>query len=318
MILTDKNSPKTFDEVVLAEKIKTYFKEILNNPFEKFIGMTLAGPPGIGKTTIAKVFAQLLGGPTLWLNASDENDANTIRNRVSDFCNSAVESGKLKLVVLDEADCLTNKVGQGAGAQDILRGLIEESSSDTRFILTCNYVNRISPALLSRCPLINLEFEPKDVMARVIQILKSEQIKCKKTDVELFYNAVVKRKFPQIRDILHTLSMSIDENNVLDSARFSINSSTGNVLDEFAKDIIKRISEIKSDSDCKALSQYYMDNVDKFAEDYELLSKQMFWQLMNEPQKQIIIAEYMNRMKNQFDKGMKEVQFYAMCLELRN
>ena len=62
----------------------------------------------------------------------------------------------------------------------------------------------------------------------------------------------------------------------------------------------------------------YMDNVDKFAEDYELLSKQMFWQLMNEPQKQILIAEYMNRMKNQFDKGMKEVQFYAMCLELRN
>ncbi len=315
MILVDRAKPKTLEEMILSQRIKDVIRVMLNDPANKLTGMTLAGLPGTGKSTLARVIVNELKCACLWINASDDNSVDVIRSRVSDFCNAAVIDGQVKIVVLDEADCLTSRTGQGAGAQDVLRGLIEESQSDTRFILTCNYVNKIIPALLSRCPLVNLEYSPKDVMTRICQLVKREKIKISKKTAESFYENVVKKNFPRIRDILHILEKSINENNEVIEENFYI-SEVSSDIDNLAKEILSNL-KLKSDNGCKQLSQFYMDNCEKFSEDYELLAQKMFWLLMDNPVAQIAIADYMNRMKNQFDAKMKEVQFYAMCLELK-
>lgn len=311
-LLVDSKNPTTFDDVIIEDNIRNIFKTMVADPWHKLRNMTLAGQPGIGKTTIAKLLIKLIGSESYWSNASKHNGADDMRYTLTDFTGAVPMNDVPKIVVLDEADCLSIGKAGSAGAQEILRGIIEEAQDDTRFILTCNYPQRIIPALLSRCPIINIQFTPKMIMERVIKILKEEKVKASKSDLELFYNTVVKQNFPKIRNIIHTLDLCIDENKKFVLDRLPVSSELSTDFDEFVDEFIDVFTNSKKPVDIR---KYYINNGDKFEEDYVKLGNAMFKKLMDDPVKQITIADYIYKMGTVIDP---EVQFYAMLLELKS
>jgi DNA polymerase III delta prime subunit len=154
---------------------------------------------GCGKTSLARIIAKdILDCDYLYINASDENGVDTIREKVIGFAQTMSFDGGLKIVICDEADFM------GKAAQAIMRNVMESYSSNTRFILTGNYKHRIIPALQSRCQSLNLHTSLKDVTRRCVDILKAENINIpdnqKKNLVTL-----IKSHYPDIRKCINEL-----------------------------------------------------------------------------------------------------------------
>lgn len=114
--------------------------------------MSFVGQQGSGKTTLAKVLSKELDAEVLFVKCATEGVIDTLRTKVEPFCNALSIEGKLKIVILDELDSAASS-GQNS-FQMALRTLIEAAQSDTRFIVTCNFVEKILPAILSRCPVV--------------------------------------------------------------------------------------------------------------------------------------------------------------------
>ena len=153
----EKYRPKTIDECILPENIK----DVLNKFVEKgeLPNLLLSGPPGIGKTTVAKAMCEQIGADYYVINGSDEGRfLDTVRNNAKNFAStmSLASSAKHKVIIIDEADNTTHDV------QLLLRASIEEFSSNCRFIFTCNYKNKIIEPLHSRCSVIDFSITGKE------------------------------------------------------------------------------------------------------------------------------------------------------------
>ena len=141
-LFVEKYRSKELEEYVGNGDIKNSIAKYLQqNDIQNFI---FSGPPGTGKTTLAKLIVNKLNCDFIYINASDENGIDTIREKVKLFASTA-SFQPLKVIILDEADFLTQP------AQAALRNIIEEYSINTRFILTCNYIERLIEPLQSRC-----------------------------------------------------------------------------------------------------------------------------------------------------------------------
>ena len=148
-LLTEKLRPKELKHMILPQRISNIFLNGLGH------NVLLSGSPGCGKTTLAKILA--LPFPHLFINVSDESSVDTIRNKINEFCSSmSVLDGKSskKIVVLDEFDGASDQFYKA------LRGTIEKFASNTRFVATCNYMNKIPEAIQSRFEVI--DFNPVD------------------------------------------------------------------------------------------------------------------------------------------------------------
>ena len=146
-LLVEKYRPSTLEHYVGNENIKEVIQKYLNqNDIQNFI---FYGGAGTGKTTLAKIIVKNLDCDFLYLNASDENGIDTIREKVKGFASTASFKG-IKVVILDEADFITIQ-GQAA-----LRNVIETFSRSTRFILTCNYIERVIDPIQSRCQVLKI------------------------------------------------------------------------------------------------------------------------------------------------------------------
>ena len=145
----EKYRPKTLEDFICTEANKDIIASFKNK--EEIPNLLFTGTPGLGKTTLAKIIVNdILGCQYLYINASDENGIDTIRTKVTSFAQTKSIDGKIKVIILDEAD------GLSIDAQRVLRNTMEEFARITRFILTANYKYRVIPALQSRCQSLEL------------------------------------------------------------------------------------------------------------------------------------------------------------------
>ncbi len=200
-IWVEKYRPQTIEDCILPDSIKKTFKEFLNKG--EIPNMLLAGPPGIGKTTVAKALCNELGVDFYVINGSDEGRfLDTVRNNAKNFAStvSLASEAKHKVIIIDEADNTGNDV------QLLLRAFIEEFAGNCRFIFTCNYKNKILEPLHSRCAVVDFSIRGKEkqqIAASFFQrlnfILEQERVETdKKVLVEL-----INKHFPDWRRVLN-------------------------------------------------------------------------------------------------------------------
>ena len=257
-LLNERYRPTTLDGYVGNEQLKTTIAKYLEqNDIQNYL---FHGQAGTGKTTLAKIVINNLDCESLYINASDERGIETIRDKVVGFA-SVASFKPLKVVILDEADFLTIQ------AQASLRNVIETYSKSTRFILTCNFIERIIDPLQSRCQTFKIQAPTKsDVAKHLVNILETE-----KTNFDLEQiKSLVNQYYPDIRKMLNTIQASTVDNTLsLDKSTLSSTSYMSDVLKELTLDkpnytTIRQIIADAEVSDFDGLHRYLFDNSDQY------------------------------------------------------
>jgi DNA polymerase III delta prime subunit len=233
---TEKYRSQTLDQYIGNSELKiTIGSWILKNDIPHLL---LYGKAGTGKTTLAKLITQNINCDMMYINASDENGIDTIRDKVKSFASTSTFQ-PLKVVILDESDYLT------INAQASLRNIIETFSAKTRFILTCNYVERIIEPLQSRCQAFKIETLSKpDIARHIAYILNTEEVKFNPKDLA----EIINNYYPDIRKIINvTQQHTIDGKLVITKIDTKF-------------DITDVISLIKGKDAFKLVRQYLVDN----------------------------------------------------------
>ena len=232
-LLVEKYRPIQLENYVGNEHIKKTISQYLSqNDIENLI---FYGPAGTGKTTLAKLIVKGLDCEHLYINASDERGIETIRDKVSGFASSA-SFKPLKVVILDEADFLTIQ------AQASLRNVIETFSRTTRFILTCNYIERIIDPLQSRCQTLKVIPPNKlDILKHLVKVVKREKIYALEEDLR----TIVDQYYPDLRKCLNTIQLSTqDQKLVIDKSILVSSNYMAEVVRELSEEIDKRLAEL--------------------------------------------------------------------------
>ena len=191
----EKYRPQTLAEYVGNETVKETIQQYLDN--NDIPHLLLHGKAGTGKTTLAKLIVNTIKCDSMIINASDENNVDTVRNKVKNFASSMGFAG-FKIIILDEFDYMT------PNAQAILRNLMETFSKHCRFILTCNYHEKIIDPIKSRCQTFAITPPTKkDVAIQVTRILDAEKIKYDLKNVA----DIISSYYPDIRRILNTCQL---------------------------------------------------------------------------------------------------------------
>lgn len=259
---TEKYRPDTLDGYVgnehVVDKVKIYIE---NGDVPHLL---LYGTAGTGKTTLAKIIAKNIDCDLMYINASDENNVEAVRTKIKNFA-STIGFRKWKVVILDESDYMT------PNAQAALRNLMETFSKTTRFILTCNYVEKIIDPIQSRCQVFGITPPSKaDVAKRTAKILQTENIEFDMKDLATIVNA----NYPDIRRILNTCQRQVIDNKLrLDKESLVQANYMLRILEilnskESKKDSFTAIRQLLADSKVKdftALYTYLYDNLDSFA-----------------------------------------------------
>jgi len=223
-LFVEKYRPSSLENYVSNEHLKTTISKYLEqNDIQNLI---FYGQAGGGKTTLAKLIVNNLNCDYLYINASDERGIETIRDKVSGFA-SVASFKPLKVVILDEADFLTIQ------AQASLRNVIETFSRTTRFIMTCNFVERIIDPLQSRCQVIKIVPPSKSEVAKHLAwILEKESISYTLEDIKV----IVNQYYPDLRKCLNTIQLNSKDNTLkLDSSILVSSNYVDKVIDELKK-----------------------------------------------------------------------------------
>ncbi len=297
----EKYRPKTIDDCVLPAHIKKTFKDIVNGG--ELHNMLLTGTAGLGKTTVAKALCNELDLDFLLVNGSEESGIDTLRNKIKQFASSVSLQGGYKVVILDEADYLNPQSTQPA-----LRGFIEEFSGNCRFILTCNFKNRIIEPLHSRCSVVEFNIPKKDanrlcsvMMSRLMLILDDEGIKYE-TNV---LAELIMKHMPDWRRVINELqrystSGSIDSGILVSLNDVSVNELMSSLkMKDFKK--MRQWVTNNIDSDPASLFRKMYDNMNEFVEPNSI------------PQMVLILADY--QYKNSFVAD-HELNLVACCTEI--
>jgi len=256
-LFVEKYRPQSLEGFIgdntVREKVQEYLKEgTLQN-------LLLFGPAGTGKTSLAKLIVKQLGADYLYINASDERGIDTIRDKIIPFASSIGFNG-LKVVILDESDYLT------AQAQATLRNVMESFSNSCRFILTCNYLDRIISPLQSRCMAFGIiPPSKKEVGQHILKICDQEGIKYTKEDL----GQIIITHYPDIRKILNTVQGSLKNKEIVLDSKSLINTDFENKVVQGLrnKSNIKEIRQIIADSGAtqfESLFRCLYDNVEEY------------------------------------------------------
>jgi DNA polymerase III delta prime subunit len=282
----EKYRPKKVSETILPKKLKDVFENIVKE--QNLPNMLLTGTAGLGKTTVARAICNELQYDHIVINGSEEGNIDTLRGKIKRFASSVSLNGDIKVVILDEADYLNPQSTQPA-----LRGFIEEFSKNCRFILTCNFKNRIIEPLHSRCGVYEFNTTKKemqslcsDFLKRLVFILNEEGIEFKK---EVLVEMIMKHA-PDWRRIIN------------ECQRFSIGGqlNTDVLLGEFNNNYDALFDSLKK-KDFKKMRTWVTNNVDVDASSiFRSIYDRMFDKVDSSsiPQLVLILADY--QYKNAF------------------
>ena len=246
-LFVEKYRPQKVADCILPANIKKTFLEIVAEG--TLPNLILSGTAGLGKTTIAKALCNELGLDFLLVNGSEEGNIDTLRGKIKKFASSVSLQGGYKVVILDEADYLNAQ-----SAQPALRGFIEEFSANCRFILTCNFKNRIIDPLHSRCTTIDFIIPKKSqpqlasqFMNRCKVILDAEGV----TYDESVIAEVILKYLPDWRKVLNELQ------------RYSVSGTIDSgILVSLSDESVKKLMKHLKDKNFKAMRSWVAENLD--------------------------------------------------------
>jgi DNA polymerase III delta prime subunit len=282
----ERYRPRKVDETILSDDLKQVFNQIVATG--QLPNMLFTGTAGVGKTTVARALCNELGLDYILVNGSEEGNIDTLRNKVKSFASTVSLQGGYKVVILDEADYLNPQSTQPA-----LRGFIEEFANNCRFILTCNFKNRIIEPLHSRCSVYDFNIQrsekPKIATAfykRVVDILTTENVEFEPKALAI----LVEKHFPDFRRVLN------------ECQRYSISGKIdAGVLSNLADDNIKSLMSHLHAKNFRGMRQWVVDNIDVepqaiFRKIYDTMVD--YAQPQSIPQIVLILADY--QYKNAF------------------
>lgn len=303
-ILNERYRPQTINEILGNEHLKSKLKQFIEQesmPHCLFHSIK----PGTGKSSTAKILANELSNDCLYINASDENSRDTVRNKIKRFC-TTMTLEDFKILVLDEFDQFTR------AGQTTLRNVMEEYYDNTRFILTANYLRKIIDPIQSRCQVFEFRgAKKKDIAKRLCTILRNEHIKYEKNQIVDIINA----HYPDIRRMINSIQRLSVENDIGQMVLTDIES-----LDERRYELLDCVKEHKIDKIREMLGKqgwvlediytFFYNNVERFHEEHDL-DKQS--QRDIEGMILLTICNYMNSHPQAVNKNINVV---ALCQEI--
>ena len=276
----EKYRPQSIEECILPNTLKTTFKEMLEGG--ELQNLLLSGSAGCGKTTVAKALCNEIGADYIVINCSEDGNIDTLRTTIRNFASTVSFTGARKVVILDEFD-----YSNAQSTQPALRGFIEEFASNCRFILTCNFKNRIITPIHSRCTCIPFNFTKKDITAMSAQFLDRIKYILDSEDIEYSDKVVARlilRHAPDFRRVINEIQ------------RYAV----GGVIDE---GILAQIENIKindligsmKSKNFSGVRKWVVDNMDNdhnqiFRKIYDSLYETM--KPVSIPVAILILAEY--------------------------
>lgn len=301
LLWVERYRPQTIDDCILPTRLKETLKKYAATG--DFPSLLFAGSPGTGKTTAAKALCNERGMDTLVVNVSNERGIDVLRTQIASFATAVSLDGGLKCIILDEFDGATELL------QKALRAAIEEYSINCRFILTCNYPNKIIEAIHSRTALIDMKIEKsevpgicKDFLLRLETILKNENVEYERKALA----TLIQREFPDYRSIINQLQQL--------SALGKIDSES--VVTGHQEISITKLIKIIGDRDFKAMRQWVASNANS---DVNILFRKVYDEIDTifdpgvRPEVVVILAQYMHYAVTAIDP---EINIAACLTEL--
>lgn len=301
LLWVEKYRPKTLSDCILPTDLVTVFNGMIKE--QSIPNMMFYGKAGTGKTTVARAIANELGASHILINCSEENGIDTLRTKIRQYASTISLTGGFKIVILDEFD-----YANAQSIQPALRGAIEEFADNCRFILTCNYKNRIIDPLHSRCTGIDFTVPNTEkaqiamgILGRIETILANEKISYEK---QVLVN-LVKKHFPDIRRIINELQ------------RYSSSGKIDvGILAQGSTESYKELLGYMKAKDFASCRKWIIQNID-------LNTTEFFKRLYNElysvlkpnsiPQAVLIIAEYQYKSSFAADQ---EINTMAMVVQI--
>jgi len=280
-LYVEKYRPNTIEQCILPDSIKKVFTALKEKG--EIINLLLSGGAGTGKTSAARALCNELGCDYIIINGSETRGIDMVRQQVGSFASTMSTNGKVKVVILDEADYITPE------AQAALRNLIESFSSSCRFILTCNFKHKIIEPLHSRCSVVDFTIDraeqPKlmvEFAKRTFSILEQENVEYNKEVVI----EVIKRHYPDNRRVLNELQRYANISGSIDTGILSVVDSSK----------VKSLVNFLKAKDFKSCRQWIADNPDSsvlFNELYQNISDLV--EAESIPNLILIMGEYQHR-----------------------
>lgn len=282
----EKYRPRKIADTILPDSLKSVFQEMIKK--DQLPNMLFSGSAGVGKTTVAKALCDELGVDYILINGSEEGNIDTLRGKIKQFASTVSLSGGIKVVILDEADYLNPQSTQPA-----LRGFIEEFANNCRFILTCNFKNRIIEPLHSRCSVyeFSIPANQKPLIAgqffkRLTNILGQENIQFDPKVVA----TLVEKHFPDWRRVInecqrYSVSGTIDSGILVNLSDENTKTLMTHLKSKNFKEMRKWIAN-NMDTEPQAIFRKVYDNMAEYLQPHSI------------PQVILILADY--QYKNAF------------------
>ena len=295
-LFVEKYRPNTLDNYIGNQHLKSKVKHYLESG--DLPHLLLYGKAGTGKTTLAKLLVKNIDCDYLYINASDENNVETVRTKVKDFA-STIGFKDMKVIILDECDYIT------PNAQAALRNLMETFSKHCRFILTCNYVERIIDPIQSRCQSFQIIPPSKQEVAKHLHnILVQENVMDTPEDIKI----LVETGYPDIRRVINSAQRNVVGNQLkLDTSSI--------IQNDYKLKLVKILETQDKKTAFKEIRQLLADNkVTDFADLFRLLYDEVdTWGRGHVAECILIIARYELSDSQVVDK---EINAMAMLIEL--